>query len=58
VHSSCIANRLYLDKAGSKARGELGDRLSVDQAYYYEALAKMKKVSGSIKRDVEKKYGQ
>ena len=56
VHNSRIANQLYLDKAGSKARGALGKKLPVDQAYYYNALAKMKKVSGAIKRDVEKKF--
>lgn len=57
VHNSCVVNALYLDKAGSKARGNLGDKLAVDRAYYYDALAKMKKVSGAIKRDVEKKFG-
>lgn len=57
VHNSCVVNQLYLEKAGSKRRGALGDRLPVDRAYYYDALAKMKKVSGAIKRDVEKKFG-
>jgi hypothetical protein len=57
VHNSRVVNALYLDKAGDKARGDLGDLVPVDQAYYYDALAKMKRVSGAIKRDVEKKYG-
>lgn len=57
VHNSRIANQLYLEKAGSKARGALGEKLPVDRAYYYDALAKLKKVSGAIKRDVEKKFG-
>lgn len=58
VHNNCIVNGLYIDKAGAKARASLGEKLVVDKAYYYESLAKMKKVSGAIKRDVEKKYGK
>jgi hypothetical protein len=56
VHNSCVINELYMQKAGKKARGELGKRLAVNEKYFYSALAKMKKVSGAIKRDVEKKY--
>lgn len=58
VHNNNIVNKLYLEKSGAKARGSLGEKLSVDESYYYSALAKMKKVSGAIKRDVEKKYGK
>ncbi len=57
VHNDLYVNHLYLDKSKSKARGQLGDRLVVDKSYYYDSLAKLKKVSGAIKRDVEKKYG-
>ena len=57
VHNSRIVNQLYLDKTGALARGALGEQLSVDQDYYYDALAKLKKVSGAIKRDVSKKFG-
>lgn len=58
VHNNCIANGLYIEKAGAKARGSLGTKLSVNKGYYYDALAKLKKVSGAIKRDIEKKYGR
>lgn len=58
VHNNCIANTLYLEKAGTKSRGALGQKISVDKDYYYDALAKLKKVSGAIKRDIEKKYGK
>lgn len=58
VHNNGIANALYVEKAGTKARGAIGQKISVDQDYYYEALAKLKKVSGAIKRDIEKKYGK
>ncbi len=57
VHNDLYVNQLYLSKSKSKARGELDDRLVVDKSYYYDSLAKLKKVSGAIKRDVEKKYG-
>ena len=33
VHNNCIANALYLEKAGAKARAPLGHRLPVDKAY-------------------------
>jgi hypothetical protein len=58
VHNNCLVNSLYLEKAGTKARGALGVKVPVDKAYYYDALAKLKKVSGAIKRDIEKKYGK
>jgi hypothetical protein len=57
VHNNGIVNALYLEKAGDKARGTVGGRVPVDEPYYSSALAKLKKVSGAIKRDVEKKYG-
>lgn len=58
VHNNRVINTLYLEKAGEKARGKLGEKLLVDKTYYYGALAKLKKVSGAIKRDIEKKYGK
>lgn len=57
VHNSRVVNQLYLEKAGSKARGGLGETLPVDQAYYYDALTKMTDVSRAIRRDVESKFG-
>jgi hypothetical protein len=57
VHNSRVVNSLYLEKAGPKARAGLGEKLGVDQDYYYDVLAKLKRVSGAIKRDVEKKFG-
>lgn len=58
VHNNNVVNALYLDKSGTKARGVIGEKLCVDESYYYSALAKLKKVSGAIKRDVENKYGK
>jgi protein tyrosine/serine phosphatase len=52
-----VINALYLEKAAKKARGKVGDKVEVDKHYYNAALATLKKVSGAIKRDIEKKYG-
>lgn len=54
VHNNGIINALYLEKAGVKARGVLGEKVAIDEEYFSSALAKLKKVSGTIKRDVEK----
>lgn len=58
VHNGNVANTLYLDKSGTKARGGVGEKLVVDREYFSSALAKLKKVAGAIKRDVEEKYGK
>ncbi len=57
VHNNGIVNALYLEKAADKARGAIGEKITVDEKYFSSVLAKLKKVSGAIKRDVEKKYG-
>lgn len=57
VHNNRVVNTLYLEKSAKKARGAIGDKVVVDKDYYNSALATLKKVSGAIKRDVEKKYG-
>ncbi len=38
-------------------RGALGEKIGVDEIILHPRSAKLKKVSGAIKRDVEKKYG-
>lgn len=43
VHNSGKNNALYLEKAGIKARGALGDEIVVDKEYFSSALAKLKK---------------
>lgn len=57
VHNNCVVNALYIEKAGKKARAALGEKVEVNQDYFDGVIAKLKKVSGAIKRDVEKKYG-
>jgi hypothetical protein len=53
-----LSTSAYTYATIDKARGALGVKLPVDKTYYYDALAKLKKVSGAIKRDIEKKYGK
>jgi hypothetical protein len=56
VHNSGVINEIYLQKGGKKARSEFGERLTVNKKYFYGAFAKMKRVSGAIKQDGERKY--
>jgi hypothetical protein len=56
IHNHGIVNAVYLQKAGKKARGALGQAISVDSAYFDGAIATLKRVSGIIKRDVEKTF--
>jgi hypothetical protein len=57
VHNKLKVNSLYLEKAGAKARGAFGSQLTIDKPYFYSALGDIKRVSGAIKGQVERKYG-
>ena len=57
VHNLSVVNKLYLDKAGAKARGKIKQKLEIDRTYFENSLALLKRVSGVIKRDVEKHFG-
>ena len=56
VHNLGEINSLYVDKAGEKARGALGDELVVNTAYFKHVLVTAKTLSGTIQREVEKVY--
>jgi len=56
VHNSGVINDVYLGKAGDKARGELGETVRVDAKYFNHALATLKRLSGIIKKDVQKAF--
>lgn len=58
VHNSLVVNHLYLDKAKKKARGQYGEQIEIDKKYFSSAIAVMKRVSGAIYREVNKKYGE
>ncbi len=57
IHNSLMVNNLYLKKAGSLARGELGDRLKVKKQYFEACLSEMKKLSGTIEELTREKHG-
>lgn len=57
VHNSRKINEIYMAKAGSKARGTIGGQVAVDSEYFADCVANLKRVSGAVKRDIEKKYG-
>jgi hypothetical protein len=56
VHNNGQINRLYLDKAGRLARGQIGSELSIDEDYFEEVIKNAKLLSGTIQRETEKKY--
>ena len=56
VHNSHLANAIYRSKAGSKARVAIGEVLSADSTYFDNSLATLKRLSGIIKRDVERTF--
>lgn len=56
IHNSSTANEVYVEKAGANARGRVGDLLAVDKAYFENAIATLKRLSGIIKRDTTKAF--
>jgi hypothetical protein len=56
IHNQGRINRLYVDKAGTKARGQVGQELVIDEDYFGEAIMIAKALSGVIQRETEKKY--
>ena len=54
VHNTGKINNVYLSKVGTKARGKLGDRVTVSRDYFDHSLATLKRCSGVVKRDVER----
>jgi hypothetical protein len=56
VHGNRKINSIYLEKAGTEGRGQVGDSIMVDSDYFDSSLAIMKQLSGAIKRDIEKAY--
>src|SRR6266436_724257 len=48
VHNSGIANEVYISKAGTEARGSVGERLKTDTAYFKAAIHTMKRLTHSV----------
>lgn len=56
VHNNGVINDTYIAKAGQCARGKLGRVLKIDEHYFDEVIAILKKLSGSASRDVAKAF--
>ncbi len=56
IHNSGIINDVYLSKVGNKKRGGVGDRLVADNQYFNHCIATLKRLSGIIRRDVDKQF--
>jgi hypothetical protein len=48
IHNSSIVNTIYLDKAGSKARYALGDKVAIDRPYFDDGWILAKKLVDDI----------
>jgi hypothetical protein len=48
IHNSGIVNKTYLDKAGTKARYSLGDKLVIERPYFDECWALAKKLVDDV----------
>jgi hypothetical protein len=57
IHNLGVINRMYLDKAGPKARGQLGGELIVDADYFEQVVMTAKLLSGAIQKATEEKFG-
>lgn len=57
VHNSGVANDVYGEKAGAKARSRPGEPLKNDKAYFGEAIHVMKKLTHSIFSNTLAKFG-
>lgn len=56
VHNLGAINKLYIDKAGDKARGDEGEELVIDKQYFKHVVTTVKKLSGSIQSETERVY--
>jgi hypothetical protein len=56
IHNQGEINQLYVDKAGDKKRGAVGDELIVDADYFEDVIKNAKRLSGAIQRKTELKY--
>ncbi len=57
VHGTGEINAVYVSKAGALSRGQVGDELPVDAAYFDYVVSALKRLSGSIVSGTAKKYG-
>ena len=56
IHNSGRINKLYVEKAGDQRRGDDGEELVIDRAYFRHVIVTLKKLSGDIQSKTEEKY--
>lgn len=56
IHNDSRVNQVYLDKSGNKSRASITELIPIDNEYFNFTIATMKRVSGIIKRELEKKF--
>ena len=54
VHNQGIINELYLKKASTRARGEMGDKIEIDINYFRQSFSEMKSLIGRFTNQVQK----
>jgi hypothetical protein len=58
VHNDKIVNSIYLEKVGEKKRANINQAIPIDSKYFDFTIATMKRISGIIRREMEKKYNK
>ena len=56
VHNRLEINETYIKKAGKKARGKVGDRVSIDALYYDDTMKHMKRVANHLRNHLVEKF--
>ncbi|WP_020404873.1 hypothetical protein [Gracilimonas tropica] len=57
VHNDKVINKIYLEKAGKNKRGKINQKIPIDSEYFDFTIATMKRVSGIIRREMNKIFG-
>lgn len=58
VHNDKTVNNIYLEKAGDKKRGNINEVIPIDGKYFDFTIATMKRISGIVRRELEKKHSK
>ena len=56
IHNSGLINKLYVEKAGDKSRGDPGEELVIDDAYFRHVIVTLKALAGAIQSKTEAVY--
>jgi hypothetical protein len=56
IHNQGRINQIYIDKAGVKKRGKVGDEPAIDLDYFGDVITITKELSGNVQRETEFKY--